>query len=61
MKQFFTTTILLTTGLICYANSEKITKRMHRVDFSQVFIDDAFGLLDSKTMQKKLYASVLTK
>ena len=42
MKQFLTTTILLTTGLICYANSEKLTKRMHRVDFSQVFIDDAF-------------------
>lgn len=42
MKQFLTTTILLTTGLICYANSERLTKRMHRVDFSQVFIDDAF-------------------
>lgn len=42
MKRSIAIILFLTIGLICFANTSQIIKRIQQVDSSQVYIDDAF-------------------
>ena len=42
MKRSIAIILFLKIELICFANTNQITKRIQQVDFLQVYIDDAF-------------------